>query len=97
VSFIAPYDAIGPGWPKKAVVVVAEERKLERSCSNLARRNASRQVPVGRVRAEADMSPPTIPDETVENDPNATLVEWHLSRALSMRASASKRVLVPCP
>src|SRR5882724_5024634 len=29
--------------------------------SDLVRRNASRQSPVGRLRAEADISPPTIP------------------------------------
>ena len=45
--------------------------------SDLVRRNASRQAPVGRLRAEADISPPTIPVETVENDPKPTFELIH--------------------
>ena len=35
------------------------------------------QAPVGRLRAEADISPPTIPVETVENDPEQTFSRSH--------------------
>ena len=40
--------------------------------SDLVRCNASRQTRVGRLRAEADIRPPTIPVEAVENDPTET-------------------------
>jgi hypothetical protein len=35
----------------------------------LAKRNASGPAPVRRLQAGADIDLPTIPDETVENDP----------------------------
>ena len=38
-----------------------------------AKRKASGSAPVRRLRAEADINLPTIPDESVENDPKATL------------------------
>jgi hypothetical protein len=37
-----------------------------------AKRNASGSAPVRRLRAEADINLPTIPDESVENDPKPT-------------------------
>ena len=37
-----------------------------------AKRNASGPAPVRRLRAEADINLPTIPDESVENDPKRT-------------------------
>src|SRR5580704_8725615 len=37
-----------------------------------AKRNASGSAPVRRLRAEADINLPTIPDESVENDPERT-------------------------
>jgi hypothetical protein len=38
-----------------------------------AKRNASGSAPVGRLRAEADINLPTIPDKSVENDPGADI------------------------
>jgi hypothetical protein len=53
-----------------------------------AKRNASGSAPVRRLRAEADINLPTIPDESVENDPiagiacamNANIVEFFTAR-----------------
>jgi hypothetical protein len=40
-----------------------------------AKRNASGSAPVRRLRAEADINLPTIPDESVENEPKADVFE----------------------
>ena len=62
----------------------------------LARRNASGEAPVGRLRVEADISQPTIFAETVENDPELTWLTRlaptrlpHNGRAIRARGPAS--------
>src|SRR5215204_935468 len=65
----------------------------------LANRNASGSAPVRRLGAEADINLPTIPAETVENDPEPKLgpAGYYIPPAHAPFRNASRRSLKAAP